>query len=296
MIDPRALRTFLAVCRAGTISGAARQLNISQPSVSVAVAQLEHSLGTTLFERSRAGSRLTSGGEALRRRAEAMEALLDDAEREARLAGQGVRGLLRIGGTPGALVSLLPDAIRRLERRPDPFELHVVERSDAELIDLLRKGQIELAFVTTQIEEPPADIEEETFAGDPFALIVGKRNDHLPASLSLRETGRLRWVLPEARGSFRRQVDALFTAADLPFPRDAIRCDSLLLTKAVVRGSERVTVLPRDVAAAELSIGVLRAIAIREACFVRQVGVRRLRDGRGSQLAEELLVTLRHRP
>ncbi|WP_267347169.1 LysR family transcriptional regulator, partial [Sphingomonas sp. GM_Shp_2] len=37
MIDPRLLRTFLAVSREGSISGAARRLNISQPSVSVAI-------------------------------------------------------------------------------------------------------------------------------------------------------------------------------------------------------------------------------------------------------------------
>ena len=41
MIDPRALRTFHQVCQTGSISGAARSLNISQPSVSAAIAQLE---------------------------------------------------------------------------------------------------------------------------------------------------------------------------------------------------------------------------------------------------------------
>jgi molybdate transport repressor ModE-like protein len=56
MIDPRALRTFLAICQQGTISGAARKLNISQPSVSVAIAQLERAVDASLFTRSRTGS------------------------------------------------------------------------------------------------------------------------------------------------------------------------------------------------------------------------------------------------
>lgn len=50
MIDPRALKMFLAVCRANSISGGARLLNISQPSVSNAIAQLEQSLGASLFQ------------------------------------------------------------------------------------------------------------------------------------------------------------------------------------------------------------------------------------------------------
>jgi DNA-binding transcriptional LysR family regulator len=46
MIDPRALRTFHEVCRAGSITGAARALNISQPSVSSAIALLEAMMKT----------------------------------------------------------------------------------------------------------------------------------------------------------------------------------------------------------------------------------------------------------
>ena len=289
MLDPRALRTFLAVCQEGTISGAARRLNISQPSVSVAIAQLEHNLGATLFSRSRKGIELTMEGAALKQRAEAMDALLQDAEAEVRLAKQGVRGPLRVGGTPGALVSLLPAAVQRLESRIPKFALHVIERPDSELIDMLRRSEIELAFVTTGIEEPPEDIEEHGLASDPFALIIGKQSGHLPARMSLQDCGDLRWVLPEARGAFRRQVDALFAAAGVAVPRDVIRCDSLLTTKTIVRGSSRVTILPRGVVAAELSIGVLRAIPLREASFERRVGVRRLRAGRLSQLAVALL-------
>ncbi|MEP7222956.1 MAG: LysR family transcriptional regulator [Novosphingobium sp.] len=46
MLDPRALLTFYRVCQEGTISAAARVLNISQPSASSAIAALEARLGT----------------------------------------------------------------------------------------------------------------------------------------------------------------------------------------------------------------------------------------------------------
>ncbi|EXS72043.1 LysR family transcriptional regulator [Sphingobium sp. Ant17] len=294
MIDPRAIRTFLAVVRSNSISGGARLLNISQPSVSNAIAQLEQALGASLFERSRSGIVLTLEGEALLRRAESVDSLLRDAEAEVKLASVGVAGPLRVGGTPGALVSLLPDAVRRLEDRIGQFALHVVERPDHDLAAMLHRGEIELAFVTTGIEQPPEGIEERTFSRDPFALIVGRQNDHLPAKMSLKDMAAMRWVLPEARGAFRRQIDALFIAADISVPPDIIRCDSLLTTKAIVRGSQRVTILPMQVASAELSIGVLRAITIEEAEFSRSIGVRRLASGRLSRLASEMLETLIH--
>ncbi|MFC3443613.1 LysR family transcriptional regulator [Sphingobium rhizovicinum] len=284
----------MAVCRANSISGGARLLNISQPSVSNAIVQLEQSVGTALFGRSRTGFSLTPEGQVLLRRAEAMNNLIRDAEEELRLARIGVAGPLRIGGTPGALVSLLSEAVRRLEDRMGHFALYAVERPDQDLADMLYRGEIELAFVTTGLEEPPEGIEEITFAQDPFALVVGRRNDHLPAELSLRDMMAKRWVLPEARGAFRRQIDALFMAAGVPVPQDVIRCDSLLTTKAMVRGSNRLTILPMRVAAAELSIGVLRAIGIREATFQRSIGIRKLKDARLSLLGKSLLDMLIH--
>lgn len=292
-IDPKALITFRAVCAEGSISAAARALNISQPSVSNTIATLEHRLGATLFTRSRTGITLTAEGQALRWQAEAMTRLVDGAADVVANARANVAGPLRIGGTPGALVSMLPEAARRLEASIGPFNLSVLERPDHQLVDLLRRGDVELAMVTTQIGAIPSDIVEETCARDPFALVVGRHHRTLADPISLRDLRDLPWVLPEAEGAFRRQVDALFTAAELPMPRNVIRCDSLLTTKAIVRSSDRVTILPRAVAAAEISVGVLRPITIREALFDRNIGVRYLRDRGLSPLAEALLATLR---
>jgi DNA-binding transcriptional LysR family regulator len=289
MLDPRALKTFLAVCRENSISGAARMLNISQPSVSVAISQLEHQLGATLFERTRTGIRLTPAGTALLRRAEAMDGLLREAQTEVALARDNISGPLRIGGTPGALVSLVPNAVNRLEQAGIRFALHVIDRPDSVLMELLEKREIEIAFVTTGLDSPPEAIEERSFASDPFDLIVGRQNDHLPATLSLREARELKWVLPDAAGAFHRQVDALFLAADVPAPRDVIRCDSLLTTKAIVRGGRHVTILPRRVAAAELSVGVLRAVQLTDAKILRKVGVRTLKGVPLSDIAQRLL-------
>lgn len=276
----------------GSISAAARALNLSQPSVSNTIAQLELRLGVTLFTRSRSGIVLTREGEALRDRAEAMVRLLETAAVEVEHAARAIAGPLRIGGTPGALVSLLPEAVARLEERVGPFALSVVERPDSQLADLLRTGAIDLAFVTTEIEECPEDLAEVTAARDPFALIVGRRHDALGDRVSLRDVADLPWVLPEAQGAFRRQVDALFLNAGVTVPSGVIRCDSLLTTKAIVRHSDRVTVLPRTVAGAELTIGVLRAVAIAEATFERSIGVRHLADRKLPPLGRAMLEVL----
>jgi LysR family transcriptional regulator of abg operon len=292
VIDPRTLRTFHAVCRAGTISGAARALNISQPSVTAAIQSLEASLGVELFTRSRGGIILSPAGEALSRSAEMQASLLAKAEEDVEAAKAGLFGALSVGGTPGALVSLLPRALTALDGMDLQFSLSVIERSDRDLVRMLRQGEIELAFVTTELEEPADDIAEQTLSRDPFALIVGRRHDDLPDRLKLAAATGLPWVLPEARGAFRRQVDALFIDAGLLVPRNVIRCDSLLTTKALVRQGKRVTILPVEVAAAELSIGVLRAITLEDTRLGRSVGVRWIKDRPISPFAERLLKVL----
>ncbi len=292
-IDPRSLKTFLSVCRAGSISAAARQMNISQPSISVTIAQLEQSVDTQLFERARSGIKLTPAGSALKRRAEAMETLLQTAEREVSLSKKDIVGPLVVGGTPGALASLVPLAVTVLKETHPRFELQILERTDDLLTELLRNQKIDLAIVTAGIDAVPLDIQEDYILSDPFNLIVGRQNDHLPAAVRLTDLANARWVLPDALGAFRRQIDALFIAAGAPMPANVIRCDSLLTTKAIVRRTDYVTILPRQIAAAELSIGVLRAVRLKDTKLLWNVGVRKLSERQLPAFAEEFLKALR---
>lgn len=291
-IDPRSLRTYLAVCRERSISGAARRLNISQPAVSVTIAQLEQTVGATLFERSRSGIILSAAGSALLRQAEALEVLLRNAQEDVEVARERVLGPLRIGGTPGALVSLVPAALNCMMANGARYAVQIMERSDADCLELLRRGEIEIAVVTVGIELPPADIEEIAVTRDRFSLIAGGRENRLPPRLRLSETRDLRWVMPAAAGAFRRQVDALFLASAVPLPPDVIRCDSLLTTKAIVGGGTHVTILPDDVVAAECASGTLRAIELIDAPVDRQIGIRRLAGGPQSVAAGALVAAM----
>ena len=94
-------------------------------------------------------------------------------------------------------------------------------------------------------------------------------------------------------GAFRRQVDALFLATGTRTPANVIRCDSLLTTKALVRNTDYMTILPHEVAAAELASGAIRAVEIAGAELLRSVGVRMLRGKLLSPFAEALLASMR---
>ncbi|GAB3113917.1 LysR family transcriptional regulator [Aestuariicella hydrocarbonica] len=288
-IDPRGLRLFLAVCREGTISGAAHAEHLSQPSVSVAISQLERALGTKLFERFRKGIELTPAGEALQRRAMAIENLMDTAYREIQLLGQDIAGPLVVGGTPGALASLVPKVLSSFTNNFPTLEIRLLERPEPELHKMLRNYEIDLAVVTTGMKESPNDMKEMPIFSDSFSIIVGKMNDQLPNELSLADVEHSKWVLPDAIGGFRRQVDALFISAQAPIPHNVIRSDSLLTTKAIVRQTDYITILPREVVMPELQAGTLREVRIREVTFQRQVGFLWLKERELNQLIKTFL-------
>ena len=291
-LDPRALIVFEQVCLSGSISAAARALGVSQPSVSQTVASLETRLGASLFKRQASGIVLTKEGEALRIKAAALSSLLHDARAVVDHAANGIAGPIRIGGTPGALVSLVPRAVRALDRLRDQFDMSVIEASEQVLSDMLQRREIELALVTTGIASPDTAFREWTVAQDPFALIVGRSHDDLPDSIVMTRVSGLPWVLPREGGGFQRQIASLFINAQVPEPRNVIRCDSLLTTKAIVRMTDRVTILPRHVGEAELSVGVLRAIELRDVTFQRRIGIRALAEIELSPLAARFIEVL----
>lgn len=288
-IDPRAILIFRAVCKSKSISGAARDLNLSQPSVSVAMSRLEDMLGVSLFTRQRTGIQLTAEGASLAQYSETLSNLLVAAEKDIKLVGQNSAGSIVIGGTPGALSTLVPPIIASLSRKIPSFQLQIIEGADSQLESMLRKRSIDLAVVTAGSNRRPDDIEELPLIRDPFAMIVGRENDHLPDTVKMEDVSKLPWVLPNADGAFHRQIDALFLGAGVKPPLNVIRCDSLLTTKAIVRKTDYVTILPKRVNEVELRRGSLRAITIQEANIKRQVGLLWLKDGLNTPLAEHFI-------
>lgn len=120
MLSQRALEAFRAVMSAGTVSGAADMLNVSQPAVSRLLRDLEQDLSMNLFLRM--GGRIVPTPEARELIAEVERAFigLDSIERAAGDIRAGRRASLSVAAMPTLSQTLLPDALCALHRdRPD---------------------------------------------------------------------------------------------------------------------------------------------------------------------------------
>ncbi len=143
----RRLTYFLAVVDHGGFTAAARAVFVSQPALSLAIKELEHELGTELFQRLGRTVRLTAAGEVLV--GPARQALRDvETGKAAVQAVVGLRGgTLSLASLPTLAAHPLADLIGRFRRmHPDVVVDLSAPEDTAELVALLRTGQSELGI------------------------------------------------------------------------------------------------------------------------------------------------------
>lgn len=130
-------RSFLGVLREGSLSGAARALGLTQPTVGRHVAALEAALRVPLFTRSSSGLMPTDVALALRTHAEAMESTADALARAATSFGEDVRGVVRISASDVVGVEVLPPIVARLRQRHPALTVELALTNRVQ--DLLRR-------------------------------------------------------------------------------------------------------------------------------------------------------------
>ncbi|PLP59394.1 LysR family transcriptional regulator [Mesorhizobium loti] len=143
----RQLEYFVAVGEAGSIAKAAEQVNVSPPSISASIAQLETEFGVQLFVRKHShGLSLTAGGRVFLKEA---ARLLADADALHDVAGdiaEKVRGPLAIGCLLTFAQIILPALRRRFEESYPDVRVRQFERNQGQLLEMLQRGEIDAAL------------------------------------------------------------------------------------------------------------------------------------------------------
>ena len=202
-LDLHKLRIFAAVAEHEHYSRAAELLQLSQPSVSVHVHDLEHSLGLQLFEKVGRGIRLTDDGRLVKSYARRILAAVGELD-EALADRRGLRsGELRLGASTTIGEYLLPAILGAFRKRYPGVQL-VVEIGNTERIaDRVCRGELHLALVGETLADP--DLEFESYLTDEIVLIVPPDHPWAGRELALTSLAGQPIILRE-RGSATRDV------------------------------------------------------------------------------------------
>lgn len=249
------LRLFRAVALDGTLTGAARRLNLSQSALSTQLRTLEQALGHDLFERRGRGLVLTEAGRIALDHADAIFRTAADLLSTLRETGRG-RTALRVGALATLSRNFQMQFLRPLIGRPD---VEVVLRSGSQAELLRGLDALALDVMLTNIA-PPTDAASQWFvhrlSEQPVSL-VGAPVRIGPAIRPLAELLAFEPILlPPPETALRAGFDALAHRLGVT-PNIAAEADDMAMLRLLAREDAGLAVIPPIVVQDELAAGRL---------------------------------------
>ena len=144
----RQLEYFVACVDHGSTAHAASALNVSQPTISIAVNKLENELGVQLLRRHHSqGVTATSSAENILHSARALLAHATDLQTQIMTKGDTISGELKLGSFSTLASSILPRLINSFSSKYPEIRLKITEGTQVELLKGLNSGQLEMALL-----------------------------------------------------------------------------------------------------------------------------------------------------
>lgn len=186
-MDIRQLQNVLVLADELHFRRAAETLDTAQPTLSQRISALEKELGVQLFDRTKREVHLTKAGRVFVDNVRPLVDQLDQAVRRTREAQAGMQGTLLLGASTPAMSNLVPALVRQFRRLHPQITLALRVMHSNELVEQLRRRQIDVAFGRAGI--PAEKISSELIMSYPHRLMLPA--DHDQAGTGAVELSRL---------------------------------------------------------------------------------------------------------
>jgi LysR family transcriptional regulator, low CO2-responsive transcriptional regulator len=286
------LVAFLAVTRGGSVTAAADELMVTQPSVSSAIAALAREVDCELFERAGRGIRLTDAGRAFAPYAADVIGLLDSGRRAAREAAATAARRLRIAAVTTAAESFVPGLMQGFAERHPRVELTLAVGNRQEVLEQLLRHQADVAVSG----KPPGDerLAAEPLGENAIALITAPDDPAANgAPLSAAQLAGRSWLLREP-GSGTRALNEQFLA-ERGLDPPVLELGSNGAIKQAARAGLGVSLLSRAAVEPELASGRLSELPLQDGPQARPWYVLRSTVGPDRPTVEQFMAFVRER-
>ena len=267
----RQLQYIVAVADLLSFHRAADECHVSQPSLSLQIAELERVLTIKIFERDHHRVALTAVGRDFVESARAVLRATDALRDTARRCIDPLSGTLRIGVIPTISPYWLPELAPALHEAYPQLKVIWLEDKTHVLVHALQSDTIDAALLALEAEI--GDVEREVIAKDPFVLVAPAGNP-LVARRAPAKAAELRgatvMVLEDEHCFGKQALEFCFRAKaqDHQF-----RATSLATVISMVAGGVGVTLLPTLAVRSEVRINNLRVRRFADTEAVRTIGL-----------------------
>jgi LysR family transcriptional regulator of gallate degradation len=291
-MDIRQLIYFLKVAQRRSITAAASELNIAQPSLTKSIRLLERELGVSLFDRLPRGVELTAFGQSLFRHAESIHVQFQDALGELEELRGGAVGEVRVGAGPAWLRRHLPLAVARALAAYPAIRIHVTGGFDDALLRALRRGELDFVVAEMPSADRARDLRLIPLTSDNLGVCC--RHDHplvtrkavpLPALLDYP------WIMPPSLTRAHRRLESLFVAQNLSAPEPIVETESMAFLLQFLRHSDALTLTVHTTLETADGTG-LALLDVQGLTASRSAGIVTRRNGWLSPAAEAIVAQL----
>lgn len=257
-------KTFIAVARDGTFTGAGAHLGLTQSAVSAQIKRLEEYLGVALFDRGARAAVLNAHGREMLPQAEELVAM---AERLVTTAGVGhVSGSLRIGAIASVQHDLLVDALGRFRAVYPDVRVRIVPGVSLSLLGQVDAGEVDMAVLIRPPFALPPELGWQRLLSEPVVLAMPEAMPLAPWRDVLATQPFIRYD----RASFGGRVVDIFLKKHRINVHEAVELDEIDAIANLVRHGLGVALLPQ---LRGLDLTGLRLVPLEEHAFHRDIGI-----------------------
>jgi LysR family transcriptional regulator, low CO2-responsive transcriptional regulator len=271
------LRALAGVMKTGSMTGAARELNVTPPAITIQMQLLEQLVGMPLFERASEGPLVTPAGEKVLLAAQRIEAALQDCEQELAVL-KGLRGGKVSVGVVSTAKYFAPQALAAFQKGHPGIEVRLVVGNRGETIKSLQSFGVDVAIMG----RPPEDVEVESEPIGEHPHIIIAPPDHSLRGVKSLEPAILAnetFLVREMGSGTRNLMVRFFSNARLNPPIGMEIGSNETIKQAVIAGLG-VSFISAHTVAAEIADGRLIALDVNGLPLQRQWFVVRRADKR----------------
>jgi len=246
----RDLYILSTVVKSGSMAKAARQLAISQPAVSEAIANLEHILRVSLLDRSPRGIEPTIYAEAILRRSTAVFDELKQSVKDIEFLADPTKGELRVGCPESISCSVLPEIVGRFAEQYPAVVLDLNAGTTSEVLSRLtdRNLDVALARPVGGISDPRFgdDLKAEILFHDELVVAAGSQTRWARRrKIDIGELSKEQWILATSDTLNYSVVEQAFREHGLKMPNISMKTLSVHLRTNLLATGNFITVLPK---------------------------------------------------
>lgn len=283
----RHMEILLAVVETGSMAKAGKRLAVSQPAISRAIAEMEHTLGVPIFDRSPHGVEPTQYGRALLKRGIAAFDEVAQAVKDIDFLADPAIGELWIGTAPGLAEGIVLSVLERLSRQYPRVVVHIVPGGLHSQHEALRQRRIEFGFGGTTEPASEDDIDAETLYEEPLTVVASLDNPwSRRRKIKLAELVNEPWTWPAAGTVIDSLVVEAFRANGIEPPRATIYADAYSLRLRLAAGGRFLAIVPASIMKFPGKPGAITVLPVDLPTTRRQIGIMTLKNRTLSPLAQ----------